>query len=47
VASSIDWSESKFGYAPEKFERELARRYAAWWVSALVHPRLRAFLPTD
>jgi murein DD-endopeptidase MepM/ murein hydrolase activator NlpD len=47
VASSIDWGELKYGYARDEFEREIARRYAAWWVSPLVHPRLRAFLPTD
>ena len=47
VASAIDWGELKYGYARDEFEREIARRYAAWWVSPLVHPRLRAFLPTD
>jgi len=47
VASSIDWGDLEYGYSRKGFERELARRYAAWWVTPLVHPRLRPFLPTD
>ena len=47
VASSIDWGDLKYGYSAAAFDRELARRYAAWYVAPLVHPRLRVFLPVD
>ena len=47
VASLIDWDDLEYGFSAVEFDREIARRYAAWYVAPLVHPRLRSFLPVD
>ena len=44
AADSIDWSTQATSSRPSAFERRLARQYAVWWVTPLVHPRLARLL---
>lgn len=44
VASRIDWSSRARSEGSHLFERQMARRFARWWVQPLVHPILARHL---
>ena len=47
IASSIDWSARDINEGSTQFERQMAKRFAAWWVQPLVHPLLARYLTLD
>ena len=44
VAERIDWATRPADDGPSRFDRQMARQYAVWWVEPLVHPLLARHL---
>jgi murein DD-endopeptidase MepM/ murein hydrolase activator NlpD len=47
IATSIDWSVRDEDEGASLFQRQMAKRYAAWWMQPLVHPMLQPYLGLD